>query len=143
MKYIALVLVLVLFSRCDTENSENVCIGRTFIFNDNEGNDLFNENTINHIPIDELKVYTPEGRSLNISHFIYENENVFNIELNGATGEDITLFEIGDITIDTVFVKTKQSGNTLFISELYYNDILLETNTGCDYHTKRITVAPD
>jgi hypothetical protein len=133
---------------CNKENNQAiVCGSKTFIFIDDDGNDIFNENTVNHISTDELKAYTPEGRILNIEHLTFENENNFIIDLNGLEGEGITYIELGSITTATIFIRSQEKENTTFISELYYNNILLETNEHegeCSLNNpKRITVISD
>ena len=148
MKFSIVLLIMFSIISCNKKhNEEIVCGSKTFIFFDKNGNDLFDKNTMNHLSTDELQAHTPEGKILNIKHIIYENKNYFDIELNGLKGEGITFLKLGTITIDTIFVKSKEKGNSIFISELYYNNVLLEINKSeneCDSNNpKSITVISD
>ncbi len=141
MKHIAILLITIVlaFYSCNKKTETDVCGTKQFIFVDKNGNDIFNKNTDNHLSINDIEIYTPENRKLNVIHLIFENKNNFIIELNNGT----TYIKLGNITIDTVFATYKEEGNSLFISELYYNNILLEKNkhlSECDKNNPKIIV---
>ncbi len=98
--------------------------------------------------MNDTHAYTPEGDSLNVIHIYYEGINYFDIEINGSPSQDgITYLELGSITTDTIYARYQKKGSSIFISELYYNNVLLERNHGwggCDANNpKKIVVKPD
>ncbi len=125
-----LLLIPLLAISCRLPGCTVVCGMKEFVFLDEEGNDLFNENTPGHLSIDDIRAYTPEGDSLHVIHPPSPDiNNHFLIEINGSPGRDsITYLELGSITTDTIYARYQKKGSSIFISELYYNNVLLERN---------------
>ena len=145
---IFLLMLLVLTAISCNKKHTAVCGMEEFVFLDEEGNDLFNENTPGHLSIDDIHAYTPEGDSLNVIHVSYQDTNHFLVEINGNPSQDgITYLELGSITTDTIYARYQKKGSSIFISELYYNNVLLERNHGWgDCSTSeviKIVVKPD
>lgn len=140
------VLALLLFSSCD-EESEYICADSEFIFVNLNGDDIFNENTPNHLRLSQFEVFTKDnvGR-LNFTG-ISGGTNIFNLWLYGEIEkEGYTYLKFGELNIDTIYAKFEEIGNSLFISELYYNGELIEENIGptqCGTHTHTISIKED
>jgi hypothetical protein len=81
------------------------------------------------LEISDLKAYAMDSFSrLNFTDTI-NGMNIFNIWVYGEIEkEGSTYLKLGNITIDTIFVKYREVGNSIFISELYYNGKLIEGN---------------
>jgi len=128
LKLLFLLMPLLAIS-CRLPGCTVVCGMKEFVFLDEEGNDLFNENTPGHLSIDDIRAYTPEGDSLAVVHISYQGINYFDIGINGNPSQDgITYLELGSITTDTIYARYQKKGSSIFISELYYNNVLLERN---------------
>jgi hypothetical protein len=126
---ITISLAFLTFFGCDKEKGEVVCSSAEFIFVNQNGDDIFNPNTSNYLELSEFAAYTKDSiNTLNFTDTL-NGMNVFDIWLHGEIEkEGITYFKFGNITIDTVYAKLKERGNSIFISELYYNDSLIEKN---------------
>ncbi len=129
-KFILLLLFIPFLAiNCHKPNCTLVCGMKEFRFFNDEGNDIFNENIPGHLTVDQIRAYTPEGRNLNVIHGVYQGVNYFHIEINGNPDRaGITYLELGSLTTDTIYARWKKKENSRFISELYYNNTLLETN---------------
>jgi len=156
---ITISLSVLTFFGCDKEKGEVVCSDAEFIFVNQNGEDIFSDSTEGHLEISAFCIYTPDN-SVTLNYYVYNTNDTnyfepgnnlsymyeFQIGINGLLGDGITYLKFGDISVDTIYAKYKEKGNSLFISELYYNDSLIENNDGgtqCGTNTHIITVKED
>lgn len=144
-KLILLPIFLLALIGCDKETGEVICSSAEFIFVNQAGDDIFNPNTTDHLEISDFELFTPDSViELNFYTDTINGINHFQIGINGrAEKEGVTYLKFGNITTDTIFSKFKEKGNSLFISELYYNGKLIEKNDGvteCGTKVHEITV---
>jgi hypothetical protein len=148
MKNILLILstlaLILLFENCD-KNEEYICGSESFIFLDENGNNIFDPNNESYIDTANFKVFTPELKEYPI---IVSGSNnrlntyIVNIGIKISIGEeDTTFFQFGDHNVDTIRAVYTEEGH-IHIDEMYYNDSLIESfcNTS---KVHRITVKPD
>lgn len=128
---IIIILSILSFVSCEKDKNTATCTGASFIFLNENGEDIFNKNTLNHIDTSDFEAYTPEGRQMEFRTDTLYGINHFDIWINGEMDlEGTTYLKFGELTIDTIYAKFEEKGNSLFIRELYYNGILLEKNEG-------------
>ncbi len=129
MRYILILVFITLLFSCEKE-STHVWKGAEFIFINQNGNDIFSKNTSNHLELSDFKAYAKDSSSrLNFIDTL-NGMNVFDIWLyeNLENKNGYTFLKLGNITTDTLFAKFTKGNNSYFISELYYNDSLIENN---------------
>lgn len=124
------IILFTLYS-CNKNKGEVICSTAEFVFVNPSGVDIFNDSVANHLEISDFSVYTPDN-AVNLNYYVYfvNNKNQFKVGINGLSGEGITYFKFGNITIDTIYAKYEEKGSSLFIRELHYNGRLIEENDG-------------
>lgn len=144
--YILFLIISLFLIGCDKEKEEVICSGSGFLFLNENGEDLFNKNTLNYLESTDLTVFTPEGIQFPVYSYTINNLNYFQFGVNGAKNPGListTYVQFEDLTIDTIKAKFLQIENSLFINELFYNGVLLEKNinvTSCGTHTHEIVI---
>jgi len=137
---------LLIFIGCE-KKGENICSSTSFIFVNQAGEDIFNPSTPSHIDISDFDIITPDDKiKMNFYNYFVNDTNLIEIGINGLSGEGYTYLKFGNLNIDTIYAKYKESGNSLFINELYYNGNLIEINefpTQCGTKGHKITVTND
>ena len=122
-------VILLLLSGCEKEKAEAVCAHAEFVFVNQAGEDIFNDLTQDHLTLSDFSVTTSDSVvNLNYYRYFDNDTNFFDIGLNGLAGAGTTYFRFGNLTVDTIFAKFEEQGNSIFIKELYYNGDLIEEN---------------
>lgn len=131
MKTLIFILATLIIIGCNKDKNEAVCATAELIFINESGEDIFNSSTQNNLSISEFEVYAED--SLNRLNFVEQTNsgNIFDIWVYGEKGLEggNTYLKLGNLTVDTIYAKFKEKGNSIFISELYYNGILLDNNS--------------
>lgn len=145
--FILSIIIILLIPSCDKEKGEAVCSKAEFIFINQAGQDIFNPETPNFLNVTSFEAFAKDSISrLNFTD-IADGMNVFDVWLYGEIEKvGTTYLKFGNINIDTVLAKFKENGNSLFISELYYNDSLIEKNEiwgECGTQVHKITIKED
>ena len=141
MRYILILVFIALLFSCEKE-STHVCKGAEFIFVDQNGNDIFSKNTPNHLELSDFRAYSKDSiNRLNFTDTL-NGMNVFDIWIYAMleNKNNYTFLKFGNLTIDTLFAKLTKDGNSFYISELYYNDSLIEKNSSCAQIVHTITI---
>ncbi len=132
MKTIVYILVLLSICACGKDKNEDICAGANFIFVNDSGEDILSSSSPNHLDISELKVFAED--STNRLNFIEQTDdgNVVGIGVYGLKGMEggNTFVKFGNITTDTIYAEFKEKGSSAFISKLYYNGKLIDSNSG-------------
>ena len=145
MKTLILILITsLLLSSCDKDKGEVICSNAEFIFVNQTGKDIFNPETLNHLNITSFEAFANDSISrLNFTDTA-DGVNVFYVWLYGEIEKvGTTYLKFGNITVDTILAKFEEKGNSLFISELYYNGVLIEKNESwgeCGNQIHKITI---
>jgi hypothetical protein len=130
MKNLLLLMTLLINLRCHKDKETAKCIDAAFVFVNQSGEDIYNPSTLNHLDSTDIKAYAED--SINRVYDFGRDDDgnkAYKIFLYGENSfEGDTYVKLGNITIDTIHAVFEKRENSIFISQLFYNSSLIESN---------------
>ena len=129
MKYLILLMIVIMFTNCNKEESK---LNKTFIessfelsFRNKNGEDLLDSNTIGCFNHDKIEIFIIENGIKKIlnnnsnSNFFSKERGYYTILVH-ATG-DSTFLQLSESIIDTITTEWKSGSNYYHNTKMWYN----------------------